>query len=80
MIAKTYRQRSVMNILMDAFDKEEEICVREIHNRLGRECAYGTVRSSLRTLIKYGMVYYTSVGSSNYYKPTAKGYAWFRNS
>lgn len=80
MIRRSSRQKSIMNILMAAFDAEEEINVRTIHARLGKEIVYGSVRSALRILIKHEYVYYTSVGSNNYYKPTAKGYAWFRNS
>lgn len=79
MIQKTDRQKSIMKILMEAFDAQEEVCVRDIHERLNKEIVYGSVRSALRVLIGHGMIYYTRRGRENYYKPTTKGYAWFRS-
>lgn len=79
LIFKTERQRKIMAILMQAFDNGEEICVAELHKRLAENIVYGTVRSALRHLVRHGMVYYTSPnGRENYYKPTSKGYAFFR--
>jgi predicted transcriptional regulator len=75
---RTEKQRQIMNILFDAVDHGEELSVKEIHARLPFTCAYGTLRDHLNRLKNYDLVYYEKAGMFNYYKPTAKAYAWFR--
>jgi predicted transcriptional regulator len=78
MARRTQKQRQIMDIIFGAVDRGQLMNVTEIHAALPYACSYGALRISLRFLKEHDLVTYETAGGQNFYKPTAKAYAWFR--
>jgi hypothetical protein len=78
MARRTQKQRQVMEIIFAAVDRGQLMNVRQIHQALPYGCTYGALRTSLRFLKEHELLVYETAGNQNFYKPTAKAYAWFR--
>lgn len=76
--ARTKKQREIMQIILAAADQGEFLNVKQIHSRVSYTCAYGSIRTSMRFLVKAGVLARERAGTSSLMKPTLKAYELFR--
>lgn len=75
---RTDKQRQIMHLVLEAADAGTFYTVTELHQTLPYTCAYGSLRTSLRFLVKRGIVELERSGMSKIVRPTIKAYDWFR--
>lgn len=76
-LGRTKKQQQIMAIVLAAANAGEFLSVSEIHARLPYTCAYGSLRTSLRFLVKQEVLVRETAGRFSLMKPTLKAYRLF---
>jgi len=76
---RTDKQRQIMHLVLEAADNGTFYTVTELHQALPYTCAYGSLRTSLRFLVKRGIIELERAGMFKIIRPTPSAYDWFRS-
>lgn len=77
-VRKDGKYAEIAKIIMTAADAGEYLTIKEIHEKLSYECAYGSLRKNLDALEAKKMILRERAGMSVLIKPMLLLYQWFR--